>query len=287
MKTSVRIVDGDRIFVVHPSTNILPQALQVGSPSVREVTESRTDDDGERDSTELFGSRAVSLNIVVLKDDVECERVLDQLKMFLHPRSRPYLYVVDDGWAQERRIKLRVDQWSEPYEGYVASQAREVQLQWKAPDGVWEAADAAEETIAADIATDAGGMSFPTSFPMSFAPTMAVGSTTVTNFGVIPSHFVVRLYGPCTAPTLVNETTGEQLAFTSSLSLAAGQYVEVDTREQTATAQSDASVTRLNYVDFATTSWWQLQPGDNAIRYAPKDADAGAQAVITYRPAWL
>lgn len=287
MKTGVQLVDGDRVLILHPSLDYVPQSLDVASPAMREVTEPRPDDDGERDSTGMFGARAVSLEVAVVNEQTDCEVLLDRLKRFLHPRSRPYLVVDDDGWQQQRRMRLRVDQWSEPYAGYAASQTRVVQLQWKAPDGIWEASDEVTETLAADIATDAGGMSFPIMFPMSFAPTMAVGSTTVTNLGVIPSHFVVRLYGPCTAPTLVNETTGEQIAFTSSLSLAAGQYVEVDTREQTANAQSDASVTRLNYVDFATTSWWQLQPGDNAIRYVPKDADAGSQAVITYRPAWL
>lgn len=287
MKTGVRLVDGSRELVLHPSLDYVPQRLTVGSPAMREVTESRTDDDGDRDTTALFGGRAVSLELVVVDERASTEVLLDQVKRFLHPRSRPYLHVTDDGWGEERRIRLRVDQWDEPYEGYGASHSRPVQLQWKAPDGVWEAADLTSVPVPADITTDSTGLVFPVAFPVVFEPTMATGASLIANVGSVPAHFVARLYGPCTAPVLRNETTGEQIAFADSLALAAGQYVEIDTRARTAFAQSNTAVSRLTTVDFVTTSWWRLEPGDNQVRYAPADADAGSQAVIIYRPAWL
>jgi hypothetical protein len=286
LKTGVRLVDGDREMLIHPRVDVLPQALTVASPAVREVAEDRADDDGSRDSTVLFGARAVSLELVMLKDTVGCEALLDELKRFLHPRSRPYLYVVDDGWAQERRIMLRVDQWSEPYVGYVASQAREVQCQWRAPDGVWEAAEFVSEIVNADLPTTVG-RAYPRVHPWAYAATQSAGASLVTNIGGVPSHFTARLYGPCTAPALINETTGEQLAFTTDLVLGAGQYVEVDTRERTAFLLSLTSQSRLGDIDFAVTSWWRLEPGEQRIRYAPAQTSAGAQAVIEYRPAWL
>lgn len=286
MKTSVRIVDGSREFVIHPSTTILPQSLDVGSPSIREVTEARTDDDGERDDTQLFGNRAVSLEIVILKGLADCEQTLDELKRFLHPRSRPYLHVTDTGWSEERRIRLRVDQWSEPYAGYVASQARTVQLQWKAPDGLWEAVDAVEATVVADADSGGVGFTLPFTLPLSLAATAQTGATVIGNVGSVPSHFTARLYGPCAGPVLKNESTGEEIAFTTSLVLAAGEYVDIDTRDRTANLLSTSN-SRLQYVDFTTTSWWRLEPGDNQVRYAPQVSSPGAQAVITYRPSWF
>jgi hypothetical protein len=253
---------------------------------MREVSESRPDDDGERDSTTFFGSRAVSLEVVVLKDDAECEQILDKLKSFLHPQSRPYLYVEDTGWGQERRLRLRVDQWSEPYSGYVASQARQVQLQWKAPDGTWEAVDPVEETVLGDLPSDSG-RTYPKTYPWSYPPTTATGTALVTSPGSVPSHFTARLYGPCSGPQLINETTGERIGFLVGLALAAGEYVEIDTRAQTAYLLSNADASRLNVLDFAASSWWRLQPGDNSIRYAPLAGSSGSAAVITYRPAWF
>ncbi|GAA3957791.1 hypothetical protein GCM10023085_45370 [Actinomadura viridis] len=288
MKTGVRLVDGARELILHPSRHILPQSLQVSSPAIRDVSESRVDDDGERDTTLLFGSRAVSLDVVVLKDEIfECEQVIDQMKSFLHPRSRPYLYVTDTGWAQERRIRLRVDQWSEPYTGYVASQAREVQLQWRAPDGVWEAAELTTlPEISADVPTTVG-LTFPITFPITWDATTSTGASEVSNLGSVPSHFIARLYGPCSGPRLINETTGEQIVFTEALTLGAGEYVEIDTRDRTAYLLSMSTASRLNYLDFATTSWWRIEPGDQLIRYAPLSAAGGAVAAIEYRSTWL
>lgn len=286
MITGLRLVDGARELLLHPRSSVGPESLDVGFPAVREVTEGRTDDDGEDDNTLLFGARAVSLSLALANDVVSHGVLLDEIKSFLHPRTRPYLVVTDDGWQQERRIRLRVDQFLEPYAGYVASQVRQVQFQWKAPDGIWESADVTEVTVRADIVSTVG-ISFPASFPLQFAATQASGASELTNEGGVPAHFTARLYGPCTGPRLVNETTGELIAFTSSLTLAPGEYVEVNTRDRTAFLLSMASQSRLSAVDFGVTSWWRVEPGQQQVRYAPLDASDGAAAVIEYRASWL
>lgn len=286
MITSVRLVDGLREMPIYPREGIEPQSLEVGFPDIREVVEGRTDDDGEDDNTLLFGARAVSLDMVVYEDPYQIGVLLDELKSFLHPRTRPYLYVADDGWGQERRVRLRVTQFGEPYTGYISSVQRTVQAQWKAPDGVWESADVTEVTVRADVVSTVG-ISFPASFPLQFAATQASGASELTNEGGVPAHFTARLYGPCTGPRLVNETTGELIAFTSSLTLAPGEYVEVNTRDRTAFLLSMASQSRLNSLDFSVTSWWRVEPGQQQVRYAPLDASDGAAAVIEYRASWL
>jgi hypothetical protein len=284
--TSVMLVDGSRQMILYPRQDqgVYLQTVDAPSPGTREVTEDRTDDDGARDTTTLFGARACTVELLVTQG---ARAVEDELSRYLHPRSRPYLRVEDDGWTQARWLALRVDQFSAPLSSDLAPDMRKIQVQWKCPDGIWEAADLTMEPVPADVQGDPVGVAFPVTFPFSFAATMATGSTIVTSLGAVPSHFTAQLYGPCTAPKLVNDTTGETIAFTESLTLAAGEYVEIDTRERTAFLLSDSSLSRLNYVDFTTTSWWRLEPGDNAIRYTPRDADAGATAIITYRPAWL
>lgn len=287
MITAVRLVDGAREMAVYPREGIAPQSLDVAFPEVREVSEPRTDDDGMRDTTALFGARAVSLELTAYEDPAVIADLLAEIKTYLHPRVRPYLHVSDDGWAEERRIRLRADQFSEPYAGYASSLRRQVQVQWKAPDGVWEAADLTSVTVTADM-PGAVGIDFPVTFPLSWTPTQATGAQQVTNPGGVPTHFVARLYGPCTGPELSNDSTGETIKFTSALIIAAGDYVEIDTRERTAYLLSQADAGRLQYVDFAATSWWRLEPGDNLIRYHPASGvSAGSAAVIDYRPAWL
>jgi hypothetical protein len=141
--------------------------------------------------------------------------------------------------------------------------------------------------VTADVQGDPSGFSLPVSLPFAMTATASTGATVISNLGAVPSHFTARLYGPAAGPRLTNETTGEEIAFTSGLVLGPGEYVEVDTRDRTAVLLSIADASRLSFVDFATTSWWRIEPGDNQLRYAAESLEPGAAAVITYRPAWL
>jgi len=289
MLTSVKLVNGSRELVLLPRQDdgILLQSLDAPMPEVRAVTEARTDDDGERDTTELFGARACSVEFLITQDARAFE---DELTRYLHPRARPYLVVEDDGWAQARRLRLRVDQYSAPLGvDLPLRDGRRVQVQWRCPDGVWEADEPASETVNADVqATE--GLTLPVTLPVALTATQAAGATTLTNLGGVPAHFVARLYGPCTDPSLINETTGEEITFTGGVTLAAGDYIEVDTRDRTAyltTNGTSSQVDRLGALDFTVTSWWRIEPGMQEIRYAPSAVSAGSAAVIEYRPQWL
>lgn len=286
MLTSVKLVDGSREMILLPrqSAGVFLQAIEAPMPEVREVAENRTDDDGTRDTTELHGARACSIEVLVTQSPRAVE---DELSRFMHPRLRPYLVVEDDGWSQARRLMLRADTFDAPLGLDLARiDGRKISVGWKVPTGIWETAASVEVTVTADVQGDTVGFSLPFTLPLSLEATAATGATILGNVGSVPSHFVARLYGPCTAPRLVNETTGETIAFTSSLSLSPGQYVEIDTRERTADLMS-MNNSRLTMLDFEDTSWWRIEPGDNQIRYNPEISSPGAAAVITYRPAWL
>ena len=286
MLTSVKLVDGSREMVLLPRTDagVFLQSLDAPMPGVREVAEDRTDDDGTRDSTALFGARACTVELLVTESPRAVE---DELTRFLHPRVRPYLVVADDGWSAPRRLRLRVDQFSAPLTLDTARwDGRRIAVGWKAPDGVWEAVDEVEVDVTADVGPTTG-RTYPRTYPWSYPVTTSSGATILSNAGSTPSHFVARLYGPCSGPSLINGATGEEITFTSGLALAAGEYVEVDTRDRTAYLLSQTSASRLTLVDFEATSWWRIEPGENPIRYVAAVAQAGAAAVITYRPAWL
>lgn len=284
--TSVTLVDGSTSMVLLPrqDDSVWLGALDVPSPGMREVSEPRADDDGEDDTTSKHGSRGATVELLVGANPRAIE---DELAAFLQPDARPYLVVEDDEWTLARRLRLRVDQWSAPLTADLPSNIRKIQAQWKCPDGIWEAA---EEVLVPDLSADIPshiGLTFPVTFPATFAGTLATGAYTVNNPGTRPAWFTVRMYGPCTAPSLVNETTGEEITFTSSLVLGAGDYVDVNVRDRSAYLLSDTSQSLLGYVDFAATTWWRLARGDQSLRYAPASASAGAVAQIIYRPAWL
>lgn len=284
MLTEIKLVDGNLEMLIRPRTGIAHSNLDVSFPAIREVTANRTDDDGARDTTTRHGAAAVSLTLKLYQGGTT-RAIIDELKGFCRPGSRPYLVVTDDEWAQVRRIMLRADQVSAPIEAGQGA-TRNLQASWKAPDGLWEDNDQTSLTVVADLPSTSG-FSFPLVFPLALESTLSGGAVEAVNVGNVPAHWTGRLYGPCTAPRLINELTGEELTFAESLVLGAGEYVEVSSRDRTAYLLSDTSQSRLNDVDFSASRWWQLQPGPQQIRYAPTEPTAGSQAELTFRPRWL
>ena len=285
MITSARLVDGSRQMQLLNRADIAKLELDVPLPVMVEDVEQRTDSDGTDDHTAIHGSRAVSMAFRALDDGLDA--VIAELGAFMHPGMRPYLHVANTEWIDgERRLRLRAAQGGAPVAGPLYPYARDVQVQWVAPSGVWEASRETEFAVNADAGT--AGRVYPMQTPRTYPPAMSAGLTLHANPGSTFSHQVTRLYGPCVGPRLTNETTGETLSFTSELQLAAGDYLEVDTANRTAFLLSDRDASRLNYLDFLTSKWWRLAPGLNQIRYHPLgEVDAGCAAYVTYTPAWL
>jgi hypothetical protein len=285
--TKVRLVEGDQQLVLLDRAafrlDLILTSLEAPSPEVREVAESRTDDDGEDDVTTLHGARAVSAT-VELRDTADA--LVDELNGWMHPRRRPYLVVVNDEWAQERRLRLRSTQFSSPI---TSSQLRRrtEQLQWKAPDGVWEAVDDVLAVVNAD-GGQAAGRVYPEVYPRSYPATVSVGGSNVVNPGKAWSHQRVLLYGPAVGPRWSNDLTGETLTFTEELAIPAGEYLEIDTASRTANYMSDPSLSRLHLLDFEVSTWWRMAPGLNRVRYHPSaGTGVGSVAHAHYRPTWL
>lgn len=282
--TSMYLAEGSRQMLLYPRADLAVLSFNAGSPTVRAVTENRPDDDGERDTTERHGGRAVAIDLRAIEDPAG---VQDEVSSFLGPAARPYLVVADDRWAQVRRLRLRFDQMGGPIDADQAPTIRDMQFQWRAPDGVWEAAEETMITVSADIPVSVG-YSYPKTYPLTYANTTASGALTVTNLGGAASHFTAKLYGPCVAPQLVNDLTGERISFSSALVLGAGEYVEVSTRDRTAYLNSDPAQSRLGQIEFgAPNTWWRIVRGTQDLRYTATTPEAGAAAVITYRPTWL
>lgn len=285
----VKLVDGSEEFVFQDISlgnydDVVWTKLDLGSPDIREQVRNRTGASGTYDATQFFGSRAVALDVRLAAAPA---KKVDALNKLLHPRRRTYLVVNDSDWSPvtTRRVLLRTAQWG----GEIISTGswfRTVQLQWVAPLGVWESESAFTYTVDASIGDT--GRSYDLVYPRSYPATGGVGLTQFTNPGNTDSDFVARLYGPCVGPRLTNNVTGESIVFKDSFSLGSGEYVELDVANTTAYLNSDPSLTRMNFVDFAQTTWFQVIPGFNAIRYNPVGGvDPGCIAEITFRPTWL
>lgn len=281
---SMSLVDGLDEMVIYPRQDeFVLELFNPGSATPRVVTENRVQGDGELDNTAFFGGRTIALDLMAIDDPAA---VADELSPFTHPGTRPYLVVRDSSWAQDRRLRLRAEPWSAPWDANQAPHIRNLQAQWRVPDGTWEAAEEETLPITVDVPSSVG-RSYPRSYPRTYAATSATGSIETVNVGSSHANFRALLYGPISGPRLINNSTGEELAFKTTLTLSAGQYVEVDIYNKTAYLGSDTSQPRLTEVDWDVSTWWQLRRGLQSIRYAGTDPGTAAKAIIYYRPVWL
>lgn len=118
---------------------------------------------------------------------------------------------------------------------------------------------------------------FPAKFPRLFGSGGLVqNQQTLTNNGNTGSPPTYRLYGPCVNPSLHNITYGYMQKFT--VSLAAGEYIEVDVSVPSAT-HSDGS-DALAYEDDSST-WPYVEPGENVFEFRNDTGDG--YATVSFR----
>lgn len=123
---------------------------------------------------------------------------------------------------------------------------------------------------------------FPFSFPFSFGAESAGGDLVVVTTGDLETFPRILIYGPAAAPIIRNLTTGRSLSFVG-LSLAAGDFAEVDCWDETVYLNSNEGFSLLGAVDIANSDFWQLAPGLNLIQLVASGFDANTRATIFWR----
>lgn len=290
--TAITLVDpvSGLTVPIMPADGVAAQVLDVAAPA-RAVEEDRAGAHGSYDTTRFLTAAAVSLSLLLFNGTTQTpEKFLDQLGPLLTPALRPYLIVNNDQWDQPRQLTVRYDSVSKPLSDVTNWP---VQVSWKAPAGVWEGAVLTAAAIQSFIASTTGLEFGPstglvvTSAGYVFPATSAPSPSQVTSEGNAASQWQAYLYGPCTGPRLANDSAGLTLEFTTDLTLNAGDYVLLDSSSQSAYLNSDPHSSVLQFLNFSTSDWWLIQPGLNIIRYYPSSADAGSEAQLSFRPAWL
>lgn len=286
---AARLVDGDRVLDLHPSLAWGLKLLDLGAPDVRDVVDDRSSADGTLDETAFHGARLVTLGGRVVDDgDRTAAEALDDLGYYAHPGRRPWLVYRLEGQST-RRVRLRADQRSSPL---TADQRKRLdwQASWRAPSGLLQSD--VLHVLSANPAEGEEGRSYDLTFDRSYPASLGLGTVEAVNAGNADADPVVRIFGPCTGPRVANDTTGLRLEFTAEggLSVADGDYVEVDLAQRTARLNGDPAQSRLRYLEYADparSSWWTLTPGDNLVRFYPLTSSAPAQAEISWRDAWI
>jgi len=233
----------------------------LGYPTVRAVESNRPDDDGTIDRTTYMGSRAVAATVMVLSGaGARIDDVADNFAPYMVPSARPVLhYVLDRAGAGERTITLRPAGYGWKVEG---DSQREVQLAWVASDPT--VYDPVLQTITAYAgSTTQAGRVYPLTFPRVYpSGGGAATSARLRSYGELPVSPLCRIYGPITAPRVyfaAHPGDGTQqnsyVTFQNTLSVNAGDWVDVDTNAKTAYRNSDYMQSVFGLLNFANTIW--------------------------------
>jgi hypothetical protein len=267
-------------------------ALDLGAPTVREVIDNLPDADGAIDRTTYMGPRAVSADITALAG---AGAVIDDVGRmfgpFMVPSARPVLhYVLDDASADGLEHTLTVRPASYDWQ-LIGDQSRDIHLAWIAADPVARDPNTRTATAWAGSAT-IPGRTYPLTFARVYPATGGSPSTaTLHTDGDVPIQPQVRIWGPIGGPVVVfTPPAGPtyRIAFLSTFMVAAGSYVDVDTRMHTAFYNGDPAQNQLVSIDWTANAWPVLSPGvDWNMTISGTSTTGVSQAVASWQDGYL
>jgi hypothetical protein len=138
-------------------------------------------------------------------------------------------------------------------------------------------------TQSAGLPSSSGGLTWPITWPITWTGVVTSGIVHIDNPGNVSSPVFLRIDGPVSGPIVTHIASGAQLVFSTSLVLAAGEFLTVDMQKQEVLAQGQS--TRNGYV--IDDGFFTLDPGPNDIGFQAQTFSADALLTVTTSPAWL
>ncbi|MFF0009580.1 hypothetical protein ACFYQT_40000 [Streptomyces tibetensis] len=109
----------------------------------------------------------------------------------------------------------------------------------------------------------------------------------VTNQGTADAWPIMRITGPCANVTITHVVSGRSLTL-PTLSLAAGRWVEIDTRPGYRTVTWDNGGNASTYLSPASRiDLFSLPPGQSEMRWTAFDGTNSARLRVTWRDAYI
>jgi len=128
-----------------------------------------------------------------------------------------------------------------------------------------------------------GGLTVPFTVPFSINATTVSGSVSLTNPGDVAGPVSLRIAGPVVQPVVTHVgPDGRSTVFSMSLTLAAGEFLNVDMEAETVLAQGHSSRAR----SITARGWQSFKPGVNTWFFSSGTYDAGALLTVTTSSTW-
>lgn len=295
MTTPTPLTDGQHQLgsvLIGAGTNVLIAAIEgLGQPPLRSSDVEPPGEDGLWLGTDYYSGRTLRIDAGI-RQAGDWQGVLDTLSALLDDSDTPTVrgqggttldlrlkFPGRDARVIRGRLRKLDPDVSQSIHGWVP-----LDIEFQAQDHLFYA-DAPGTTSMPLGSLTAGGVTFPLVFPFTIAgDPSAVGRPGFLEVaGTAPTWPVLRVAGPCANPTITHVASGRTL--TVQTTLAAGEWVEIDTRPgwRTVLRENGGSV------PLAPTSridQFVLSPGLNEIHWSATDPTLTSTLAVTWWPAY-
>lgn len=139
-----------------------------------------------------------------------------------------------------------------------------------------------EVTASTALPSTTGGLTVPLTVPFTIPAVTVTGQIALTNPGTINGPVTLRITGPVTGPIVTHVASGRSLVFSSSITLGAGEWLDVDAEAMSVLANGQSS--RNGWV--TSRGWPLFEPGQNVYAFTAVSYSSGALLTVTGTPAW-
>lgn len=139
-------------------------------------------------------------------------------------------------------------------------------------------------TTVTGLAGASPGVPWPIVWPADWGSgTISGVSVVASNQGNIATPPRIRVWGPCTNPTVTNVRVGMSMQV-SPLTLVSGEYVDIDVSARTVTHSNGTNL--YDKLVVPPSRWWEIEPGGNTVQAIATSFSTGFELTLTYRDAW-
>ena len=131
------------------------------------------------------------------------------------------------------------------------------------------------------LPSSSGGLQIPYTVPYSINAVVNAGQINLVNPGNESGPVLMRVDGPAAGPVITHVGSKQALVFSSSLVLAAGEWLDIDMETHKVLANGQAS--RNGYI--TSRGWSAFEPGPNTWSLTAAAFDAATLLTVTATPA--
>jgi phage-related protein len=121
---------------------------------------------------------------------------------------------------------------------------------------------------------------------LAFLSGNSLNQGVVTNEGSEKASPIIFIRNQASNPQIVNQTNGQSITV-KNMSITDGHYLVIDVANRTILMDGDPNNSRYGYIDWTSSNWLVLEPGNNTIQYNASSPGSNSTVDILWRGRWI